>query len=295
MTANTAAGRVASAVRMLHRHARIIAKRYIAEDHPLYGLDIIGRLEDVPPGAILITDVNHLGDPTDALKLAENVAAPALALGATTDISWQSFPAPHVATHRSPYCAAGAPPVGLAPLPTRWYIWGAHVERAEYSSPGVAPTHHVTRYLDEGQDILPSVIRLILDVSEPGDIVWDPFLISPKYLVAAAITGRRPCCTPATIRSNLLPAHIASVIAAATTPPPRRYLTAQQTNKIKNAKGTLTTIAAACSPLLTPIERRACRAATSQLDPFEVKTMLLNRELRRDVVGHVLGRAKVGS
>lgn len=290
MTANTAAGRVASAVGMLHRHAQIIAKRYIAEDHTLYGLDIIGRPDDVPPGATLITDVNHLGDPTDALGLGGNVAAQVL--GATTDISWQPFPAPHVATHLSPYYTAGTPPSSVAPLPTRWYIWGAHVERAEYSSPGVAPTHHVTRYLDEGQDILPSVIRLILDVSEPGDIVWDPFLISPKYLVAAAITGRRPCCTPATIRSNLLPAHIESVIAAATTPPPRRYLTAQQTNKIKNAKGTLTTIAAACSPLLTPIERRACRAATSQLDTLE---MLSNGELGRDIVSYVLGKAKVGS
>ena len=244
----------------------------------------------------MVTDIHDLTDLTDALGLGRDVAAPALALGATTDISWRRpFPAPHVATHRSPYYIAGAPPNGIAPLPTRWYIGGAHVERAEYSSPGVAPTHHVTRYEKEGQDILPSVIRLILDVSNPGDIIWDPFVFSPRYLIAAAITGRRPCCTPATIRSNLLPAHIASVIAAATTPPPRRYLTTRQAAKIKNTKGTLAAIAAACSPLLSPIERRACRAATDQLDTSKIKTMLSNRELTRDIVGYMLDRAKVGS
>jgi hypothetical protein len=153
----------------------------------------------------------------------------------------------------------------------------------------------VTRYTKEGQDILPAVIRLILDISCPGDTIWDPFLISPKYLIAAAITGRRPVCTPDTIVSNLLPEDIASVIVAATTPPPRRYLTAKQTEKIKNAKGTLAAIVAACSPLLSPIERHACRAATSQLDTSKIKTMLSNRELTRDIVGYMLDRAKVGS
>lgn len=221
----------------------------------------------------MVTDVCDASTAVLALEWARASAARGVAIGVPSGAQMPpEYASGHVAAHWSPYApATGAS--SIAPLPDRWYIWGAQTQRTEYSSPGVAQSNHAIRYTLENQDILPAIIRLILDVSVPGDMIWDPFARSPKYLIAAAITGRHPVCTTATL-STFSFEHIEQRIAPLVTDISRyrgRYLSIATCAAIRAVQGNLADVAAAYSPLLSPIERRA------------LKNLVKNKKITREV------------
>ena len=230
----------------------------------------------------MITDVCDASTAVRALTLAHDGRARGVAIGVSGEAQMPpEYASGHVAAHRSPYAAAtGAS--SIAPLPDRWYIWGAQTRRTEYSSPGVTPSNHTIQYTLENQDILPAMIRLIGDISAPGDIIWDPFVTSLKYLVAAAITGRRPVCTTATLptySSIQIEQQIAALITDIS--PRGRYLSIATCAAIRAAQGNLADVAAAYSPLLSPLERRALKnlVQNKKITSEKITEMLVSDEI----------------
>lgn len=280
-TANTAAWRAESMSGMLLRHAKIMAKRYNRK-YTLYNVTSAAHPQDIPGGAIMITDVCDASTAVRALTLAHDGRARRVAIGVLSGAQMPpEYASGHVAAHLSPYAAAtGAS--NIAPLPDRWYTWGVQTRRTEYSSPGVTPSNHVIRYTLENQDLLPAIIRLIWDISAPGDMIWDPFVGSPKYLVAAAIAGRRPVCTTATL-STFLFERIEQQIAALITDISSRdrYLSIATCNAVRAAQGNLADVVAAYSPLLSPIEQRALKnlVKNKKITRAEVTEMLVSDEI----------------
>ncbi len=229
----------------------------------------------------MITDVYDASTTVRALTLARDGRARGVAIGVSGGAQMPpGYASGHVAAHRSPYApATGAS--SIAPLPAKWYIWGAQTRRTEYSSPGVAQSNHTIQYTLENQDILPAIIRLIWDISAPGDMIWDPFARSPKYLIAAAIAGRRPVCTTATLSTFSFERIEQQIAALITDISPRRYLSIATCDAVRAAQGNLADVAAAYSPLLSPLERRALKnlVKNKKITSEEVTEMLVSDEI----------------
>lgn len=284
MTANTAAGRVASSQAMLVSHAQIVAWRYSLK-HTLYRPLIVDDIPRIPSNTTLLTDATTTAEAKKIMSWAQEANVGQIMIGVSGDLPYLQKLAPHhTVEHVSPYRSGVT---SVTPLPTAWYCWSRNTPQKKYTSPGVRLDHAI-QYDANKQDWLPSVIRLIADMTSLGDVVWDPFCASTKYLLAATIVGRQAICGHGAAKHReKLQNYNDTIIDTITTEHRRAAKSSYNTlQAITTAQTTppKRQIMLAYSPFLSKIERRAVRLFSQQkITKNEIENMLTLDEVMAPV------------